>query len=157
MGKKSKHGLDLINKISSELMKTKQVKIGIIGSKDSRPDGESNASIGYRHEFGYGVPQRSFLRSTINRKEFDFRDTIQSNTEKIREQIAYEGIDPVLAKMGAWWVDAILETFEFNGFGKWKQLEPSTIEAKTRNGKRGDAILTDEGFLKRAIAFEVVD
>lgn len=152
MGKKSKHGLDLINKISSELMKTKKVKIGILGSKDSRPDGESNASIGYRHEFGFGVPQRSFLRSTINRKEFDFRNEIQSKVESIRETIAYEGIEVALGKFGGWWVDAVLETFEMQGFGKWKPLSDTTVAIKGT-----DTILTHQGFLKRSIAFEVVD
>ena len=50
----------------------------------------------------------------------------------------------------------MLETFEMNGFGKWKELARATIEAKSRAGKKGDAILTDQGFLKRSISFEVV-
>lgn len=134
-------------------MKTKKVKIGIIGAKaGNRQDGDTNAQIGANHEFGYGVPQRSFLRSTINRKEFDFRDTIQSNTEKIREQVAYEGIEIPLGKMGGWWVDAILETFEAQGFGKWAPLSETTKAIKGT-----DTILTETGQLKRSITFEVVD
>ena len=47
-------------------MQGHKLYVGVTKSSNSRPkDGASNALIAYVHEFGIGVPERSFLRSTV--------------------------------------------------------------------------------------------
>lgn len=47
-------------------MQGHKLYVGVTKSSNSRPkDGASNALIAYVHEFGVGVPERSFLRSTV--------------------------------------------------------------------------------------------
>ena len=47
-------------------MQGHKLYVGVTKSSNSRgKDGKSNALIAYVHEFGIGVPERSFLRSTV--------------------------------------------------------------------------------------------
>ena len=48
------------------------------------------------------------------------------------------------------------DAFASGGFGEWATLKPKTVKRKTKNGKKGDAILIDTGDLRRSITYEVV-
>jgi len=47
------------------------VQIGLIDAGKHKDGDETVASIGFKHEFGVGVPERSFLRATRKAKQTD--------------------------------------------------------------------------------------
>jgi hypothetical protein len=63
-------GLDKILKHLAKSAKDAQVVVGILGKNAPRGDGElDNVALGLIHEFGLGVPERSFLRRTFDRRK----------------------------------------------------------------------------------------
>ena len=55
----------LEKKFRKKLDNKVKITVGVHEEESSRFDGKNNVEIGTKHEFGIGVPQRSFLRSTI--------------------------------------------------------------------------------------------
>ena len=67
-----KGNMDGLDKILKNVSKNLVAKIGIFGG--SREDGETNASIGAKHEFGSfskNLPRRSFLKDPLSLKRKD--------------------------------------------------------------------------------------
>lgn len=66
--KKSGPGLEKALRELVDRAKGARVVVGVLGSTSSRP-GESidNVELAVVHEFGLGVPERSFLRATFDR------------------------------------------------------------------------------------------
>lgn len=129
------------------------VKVGIMGRKNSRNDksGQTNADIGFIHEFGQPphIPQRSFLRMPILQKsDRILKETVRSATVK---NLAAGNIVQVLIDLGIACERAILDAFDSAGFGSWKKNAPSTVRRKGSSQP-----LIDFGFLRKSISSEVV-
>jgi len=132
---------NLIKALSS---KNYTVKIGILGSKDSRTseDGaNSNATVGNFHEQlieGAGtengttkIPRRSFLRMPLTQFLPAKLKEAGLLNKKDLEIIVKQGDTKQLAqKVGVLGVATVLEAFDTNGFGTWAPLAPITLKYK---------------------------
>lgn len=112
-------GLEAILKALKE---PPNVKVGILGDKNSRNDPQGNAAIGVRHEFGIGVPMRSFLRMPLGEKFQEFLNNAEPlDSGELKEIMATKSLTPLMKKMGIIAEDVIAEAFKTGGFGNWKQ------------------------------------
>jgi hypothetical protein len=124
--------LDLtkLEKVQENLLKNFIVKVGILGSKDNREEGDSNASIGLKHEFGSaseGIPERSFLRAPLIEK---IPESLKEIGQDYFDSLTNENIENFFEKLGIKGEEIIQEGFDTGGFGKWPSLSPKTIEKK---------------------------
>lgn len=125
------------------------VDVGIFGKKNGRDKGgQTNAEIGFRHEFGKGVPKRSFLRMPI----FQYSEDILAAVKKAGalKKIADGKMIGVLADLGVACEAVILQAFASRGWGSWAPNRPSTVRRKG-----SDSPLIDTGQLRRSISSAV--
>jgi hypothetical protein len=137
-----------VKSLTGELPK---IKIGILGAKDARDDDGSNASIGYKHEFGAeGMPQRSFLRMPLTTQlDSKIESSAEFTESKLREIIRTKSILPWVQTIATLAEQTVLEAFASGGFGKWKK------HAKGYENNTG-MILVDTTQLRESITSEVV-
>lgn len=143
------------NDIIKEIM-PKSSKI-VIGVKDrphyDRPEvsiehskginGISSAStseIAKAHEYGIGVPRRSFIRDTMKK-------WLRLDAAK-QAQKTYKRVDYFLKALSQKIYDRVQEAFDTNGWGKWKALSD---KYKQETGRTDTNILTDTGQLRGAV------
>jgi hypothetical protein len=105
-----------------------EVNVGIAKDVGRYPNGLSIVDVGRKHEFGIGVPRRSFLRMPfiVNQKIID--KAIATSWKKI-----VEGKSPTIKEFGILGIvgqNISKDAFATGGFGKWQGLKQSTIEAK---------------------------
>jgi putative ubiquitin-RnfH superfamily antitoxin RatB of RatAB toxin-antitoxin module len=127
----------------------KTAKIGIFSNKDARDDQLTNVKIGAKHEFGSfseNLPRRSFLKDPMDIK----RKEIVKEAKRIINKYAMDGENKILELLGVYGESIVQEAFETGGFGTWKPLSQSTIEAKGSN-----SILIDTAQLRRSITSKV--
>lgn len=139
----------LDNLIKALASKGYTVKIGILGSKDSRTSENgvnSNATIGNFHEqkpsegaqtaaeTEHGstkIPRRSFLRMPLSLHLPEKLKEAGLLNQKDLEIIVKQGDTKQLAqKVGVLGVATVLEAFDTNGFGTWPALAPATLQRK---------------------------
>lgn len=127
------------------------VKVGVLGDKGIRSEGNSNAEILRKHEFGIGVPVRSVLRVPIidnlqsylnNSKAFD--------PEVLKKVVADKSISGWIAKIGIVAENIVQDAFDTGGFGKW----PKHGEGYENNT---GMVLVDTQQLRNSIASEVTE
>lgn len=109
------------------------VKVGILGDKNARSGddtGETNASIGAKHEFGDdGLPIRSFLRAPIAEHFDSYLQKAGGVDQKLtKEAINGKSLMVVMKKLGMLAERIVQDAFDTGGFGKWK---PSNMKNKT--------------------------
>jgi hypothetical protein len=110
-------------------------------------DGASVLEVGAAHEFGIGVPQRSFLRATWIVKENEIK--------KIKKNIFLKMVDLSMSVedgfdfLGVALSNFSKEAFNGGGFGEWQALSAETI-AKKGNEK----ILVVTNTLRSSISYE---
>jgi len=122
------------------------------GHKKGKNDSPTtNAEIGLAHEKGIkskNLPRRSWL-------EVPLQDHLNEYFKKLGPEVISNMLvnQPKLAfqHLGLVCEQIILKGFETNGFGKWKALKQSTI-----NAKGSDRILVDTAQLKKSVTSEVV-
>lgn len=117
----------LANLIKALTVKSPTVKVGILGTKDSRTGDDkskSNAIIGARHEFN----GRSFLRQPLNENLQKYLLSSGAFDKKaFREVVKTKSLLPWIQKLGILGVQIVNEAFDTGGFGKWK---PSNMDRK---------------------------
>lgn len=133
-----------------------EVVIGIPKSNNAIHKGSkfTVAQIGAVHEYGSpenGIPQRSFLRVPLSNNSNELFKQISKDLKfsKINSNTA-------LGRLGSSGVSVVLEAFNSQGGGTWKELKPST-EARRKKGKGSGSNkpLIDTGQLRQKITFEV--
>jgi phage gpG-like protein len=140
-------------------VKKAYVKVGILGSTNSRKNNEksgapsSNAEIGAAHEFGTSrIPQRSFLRMPLNEKlDKEIEKSGLNEPRVIGEVIKGATLKPYLDQVAIAAKAVILDAFDTGGFGKWPAWKNPNYENNT------GSILVDTKQLRDSIATEVVD
>jgi len=141
-----------LKRLDSFLANQKQALIGIFQSDDARDDGNSNASIAAKHEFGSfseNIPQRSLLRMPLAVKA---KEMAGNASIAIRNNLTNPGgVDVVANAIGAAGLGAIQEAFDTKGFGQWLPNSPQTILFK--GGK--DTPLIDTAEMRQSITFIV--
>ena len=139
-----------LENLISELDAGYYVDIGILGDGEVTPEGDSLAEIGAKHEFGSiadKLPQRSFIKMPLEAKQSEISQKVESGMQAKLEAGDVEGIFRDIGIAGE---AAIGEAFDTGGFGTWKGLSE-----RTKDQKGSDAILIDEGHLRRSITSEV--
>lgn len=139
-------GLDAIIK---SLKNVPTAKIGILGDKNSRKNGNSNATIGARHEFGGAkTPIRSFLRMPLIEMMQKNIDSSNLFTEEAFKRVLKEGsILEWVKKLAILGEKCVLDAFDTGGYGKWK---PSNMMFKTNH-----QTLVETRQLRESISSEV--
>lgn len=146
-----------INDVIKELMpKNSKITIGVLDRPHyQRMEGMSihskgmkgvsaltSAEIARAHEYGIGVPRRSFLRDTMKKwLLFDARKTTEED---------YKRVDFYLKNLSKKIYERVQEAFDTNGWGSWKDLSDDYMK---RTGRSLPA-LTDTGQMRGAIYVE---
>jgi len=121
------------------------VDAGIIDAGKHKSGDDTVAEIGYKHEFGIGVPERSFMRSTVHAKK---KATI-SLQKKLLIQIirGTMKVEAGLGLLGEFMSDAIRRKIVAINT---PANSPQTIKAKGSSNP-----LIDTGQMKNSITYEV--
>jgi hypothetical protein len=136
-----------------EIKRKPYVKIGVMESAGAHKEAEglSVVDVATFHEYGTeGVPERSFMRSTVDQNfESYVEKSIQLQGKVVLQQLSVES---ALAILGEQIQSDIVNTINS---GIPPELAESTLRAKTVNGKVGDTPLVDSGQLKQSIRYKV--
>jgi hypothetical protein len=126
------------------------VKVGLPKEKASGKvydNGMNVISIGAIHEYGAGVPRRSFLRVPFRIK----RDTMDEAIEtQFRDVAKGKPLDVALGLVGVEAVNIVKDAFVTQGYGTWPTNAPETIEQKGSSRP-----LIDTRLLSRSITWVV--
>lgn len=141
--------LDLVHKLRE--LESLELHVGIVGDgaekEHDEKSGATVADIAAFHEFGLGVPQRSFLRGWVDEQSDDIYKTMRSVGKlmiagKVDSQQA-------LDQAGARFVGLIQKRIA-------DRIEPELSE-KTVMRKGSDVPLIDTGVLRSSITWMTVD
>ena len=104
--------------------------------------------VGESHEYGIGVPVRSFLRMPFDVE----KKTISTEIEKQFEKVFFgnSNVKRALGRVGMSARNVVLKAFRTGGFGQWKD-----ISQETKNAKKSSKILINTGTLRGAITWVV--
>jgi hypothetical protein len=109
-----------------------KAKVGILGRTDAREGDGSNASIGYKHEFGDPVanlPVRSFLREPIIQQMQAYLKKSQAFDKNVlKKVVTTHSVEEWIKKIAFTAEQIVFDAFNSTGFGKWK---PSNMAYKT--------------------------
>lgn len=126
---------------------TKESATKAIYTNEDGSEGVSVLEVGAAHEYGIGVPERSFLRATWINKEKEIN--------KIKKNIFLKMVDLSLSVedgfdlLGVALSDFSKEAFNDGGFGEWQPLSAETIALK-----KSSKILWTSGTLRSSISYE---
>lgn len=137
-----------------EKAKKKVVLVGLPADKLSGKaykDGVSVVQVGASHEYGAGVPKRSFLRVPFEIKKRDLQEFIGAQYASVLD--GKSDTDKALNKVGVFATNISKEAFTNNGFGTWSPLSPQYAEKKAEAGKQN--ILIWSGLLRNSITWSV--
>ena len=127
-------------------------RVGILGSKDTRSSGASNATIGAVHEYGSfsrGIPQRSFLRVPISAGlQAKLQSSGMMTEEATKEVLKLGSVIPWLKKAAVAAEGTVLDAFDSEGPGWAPWKDPNY----TNNA---NMILNDTGQLRDSITSDV--
>lgn len=113
-----------LNNIAKALENLPKAKVGILGGYAAR-DGINNAEIGLRHEFGYGVPKRSFLRvPLIDNFQRKLDESGLDGAAVFEAASSEEGFTPLIKEIGLVGEIVVAEGFRTEGYGKWQPHAP---------------------------------
>lgn len=130
--------------------KIPHARVGVLGSSRKRQGENSNASIGRKHEFGLGVPKRSWLRvPLIDNLQKYLEKNGAFNSDAQRSVIKERSMRPWISALGATGVQIVLDGFNSGGFGKWA---PSNMKYK-----KNKQTLVETQQLRNSIIFDVKD
>lgn len=125
------------------------VRVGVLAGNTQRTKTKkSNAEIGYKHEFGIGVPRRSFLRMPLIEHLQKYLDKSGAFDKAAVRQVIKDGsFVPWYEKVAIVAERVVADAFNTGGFGKWK---PSNM----RN-KKNHQTLVETQQLRDSITSEV--
>lgn len=159
-----KFNREILDKIKRELEKNVTVAIGVLTDAKHPSSQGGIATIAAVHEFGSktkNIPQRSFLRLTLARRQQDFKNLLNEKQDKILKEISEGKLTQAFEKLGAWWVSAVHDTFDAQGYGRWRDLAEGSYKEtrKNKGNKRGKTykLLMVTGALRRSIIHEVIE
>jgi hypothetical protein len=127
------------------------VDIGILGAANYK-DGATIAGVGAVHEFGSingNIPERSFIRMPLEKSQGEIDKKIRDS--HWLDMLIREKTGQIFRLIGIECVAAIQSSFDTRGFGTWQPITEQTVQRKGGS----DAILIDEGTLRKHITFEV--
>lgn len=143
--------LSIINHISKQIKIAKKtaVKVGLPADVGTYKNGQSIVEVGQRHEFGLGVPRRSFLRMPFAVETAKIQKTLALGYKDI---LNGGGAITNLNKVGIVAQNISKNAFKSQGFGQWTDIKPAT---KQRKGS--SKILFDTGRLVQSVKYWIID
>lgn len=142
--KSPKKAIKDMEKLTKSLIGPNLVKVGLPKGSNDYPDGTSVIMVGIVHEFGSpskNIPQRSFLRSTVESKKRPYKDMFKELSKKI--------VDGEITKKQA----LSLIGLQVQTDVRDEITDIKTPELKHREGNP----LVDTGHLRQSITYEVED
>lgn len=133
-----------LEKLAVSLRGPDLVKVGLPKGANDYPDGTSVTMVGAIHEFGSparNIPQRSFLRATVEAGRRKYRQLFKKLSEKI--------VDGKITKKEALGIIGL----QVQGDVQERITDGIDPELKSREGTP----LIDTGHLRQSITFEVED
>lgn len=126
------------------------VDVGVISDKVGGKIYDNGATImqvAAAHEYGVGVPMRSFLRAPFAKKSGEIDKRIRVEFGRILDgQTAAQA----LGRIGAEATNISKGAFTTRGYGEWRDISPATKE------KKGSSqVLIDTGTLRNSITWRV--
>lgn len=110
--------------------------------------GESLIEVGASHEYGAGVPLRSFLRMPFDVKKDVISKEIDIQFKKVL--LENRSAKRALGFIGVAARNIVIDAFRTGGFGQWPD-----ITVMTKKLKKSSKILIDTGILRGAITWVV--
>ena len=141
---------DLIAHITKEVKKAQKttLSVGIINA-GTYEDGTPVTAVAAMHEFGAGVPKRSFLKMPFEVKQKELKKAFTDG---------YNGVlmgkytaKTAMSKVGLVAQGISKNAIKEQGYGNWKPLKEATVSAKGGKSK----ILFDTGRLVQSITYKV--
>ena len=111
-------------------------------------DGQAVATIGARHEYGAGVPRRSFLRVPFTTKKDELTKAIAKQFADVFER--GKSAEQALGLVGTVAVNISKGAFTTRGYGEWPDITQATKDAKGSS-----QVLIDTGILRGSITYVV--
>jgi hypothetical protein len=111
-------------------------------------DGQAVATIGARHEYGAGVPRRSFLRVPFTTKKDELTKAIAKQFADVFER--GKSAEQALGLIGTVAVNISKGAFTTRGYGEWPDITQATKDAKGSS-----QVLIDTGILRGSITYVV--
>jgi len=111
-------------------------------------DGQTVAQVGAQHEYGAGVPRRSFLRTPFTAKQDDLTAAIAKQFEDVFQR--GKKAEQALGLIGTVAVNISKGAFTSRGYGEWPD-----ISAATKEDKGSSQVLIDTGTLRNSITHVV--
>jgi hypothetical protein len=111
-------------------------------------DGQTVAQVGAQHEYGAGVPRRSFLRTPFDIKKDDLDRAIAKQFEDVFKR--GKNADKALGLIGTVAVNVVKGAFLTRGYGEWPDITEDTKDAKGSS-----QVLIDTGTLRNSITYVV--
>lgn len=114
-----------MQKLIKALQKSNYViRVGVLGDnaeRDSEDEDRSynNAQIGAVHEFGIGVPQRSFLRMPLNKYFYSKLKSSGGTEEAFKIAILKGDFHIFVMQMAVVAEGVVIESFLSGGYGDW--------------------------------------
>lgn len=133
-----------LNKINSKMRGPDSVKVGLPKGSNDYPDGTSVVMVGAVHEFGSpsrGVPQRSFLRSTVQEQRKPYK--------RLFKKLALKIIKGEITKKQALEIMGLKSQTDIRQ--KITDIQEPTLVSRDGNP------LVDTGHLRQSIVYEVQD
>lgn len=132
------------------LKRTPAIHIGVLGGKNARDDGKSNAMIGACHEHGTSTtPMRSFLRIPLaDNLERRMKRAGALDKDVLLKIVNTGTLRPWIEKVAILAEGIVLEAFDTGGFGKWP---PSDFSRK-----KNHQTLVETQQLRNSISSEVI-
>lgn len=134
-------------------IKASQIKVGLPKSTSAKMHKDSDlsiAAIGAIHEFGSSdgkIPERSFIRTTIQAKRKDIKKLFHTETKKVIA--GTQSVDKMMGKIGVLTSGAIQKTIvDLTDPAN----APSTVSAKGSSNP-----LIDSGQMRQSVTWELVD
>ena len=111
-------------------------------------DGQTVAQVGAQHEYGAGVPRRSFLRTPFAVKKDDMDKAIAKQFEDVFRR--GKTAEKALGLIGTVAVNISKGAFTTGGYGEWPD-----ITQETKDAKGSTRILVDNKILSGSITYVV--
>lgn len=138
-----------LDKLIAGLDKKHYVDVGILGENASKTEagGATLGMIGAVHMFGTidgSTPKRDFIVMPLQAHQAEIQKQVEPRMAKHLETGDVKGI---FTDIGIAAESVIQDAFDTGGFGTWPD-----IKQETKDRKGSDAILIDEGKLRKAIS-----
>lgn len=145
-----KNDLSKLEHIQEQLSIAKKtaIKVGVPSDVGSYENGASILQVGAAHEFGLGVPRRSFIRVPMDKEQDKIKVALESGFKSVMN-----GGDTItnLNKVGIVAQNISKTAFKNQGYGQW-----TDIKDETKDRKGSSKILFDTGRLVQSVSFWVV-